>query len=329
MHSAAIIPIIIFLSGNMFAGTSSWVEDIFGQVGGDVALNQIAIPGTHDSATDLMTIDSPLSSAQPKIASFIPGVVLRWGLTQDQSVGEQLRGGVRYLDIRAEHHEGKWMTFHGLISNPLPEVLAEIGEFATKHPKEIIIVDFQHILGQTKTLPSLVKMILNNDSLSKRLAGKNELSVSSNLVDFWQRDKNVILLMTRLQDLSDESEYLWPRTIENPWSNTRHTTKVIDDLTKQIVNRNTDLLYVSQAVLTADPLMMLTGWMRGVPSLKDMAVKWMNPELPSLIPKIAKRALDVGKNMNIVIVDFYQHSKIVPLCLDINQKLAASHQQGH
>jgi hypothetical protein len=101
-------------------------------------LGHIVIPGTHDSGA--FTFLVPFAQ------------------TQDRNLGEQLEGGIRYLNLRVLwstdllnlgfetntfylHHERS--TSDGMKFEPQ---LQKIAQFAEKHPKEIIILDVTHLV---------------------------------------------------------------------------------------------------------------------------------------------------------------------------------------
>ena len=130
--------------------TSNWMKN----VSDDKLLSEIALPGTHDSATQYVHL--------PYLAQ-----------CQALSLGDQLEGGYRYLDIRLKADpETKTMTFHhgpaacqkdhGLFapSLDLNDGLEYCYKFLDEHPTETIVFvvkqedsklapsDFQDILAE-------------------------------------------------------------------------------------------------------------------------------------------------------------------------------------
>jgi hypothetical protein len=104
----------------------------------DKKLAEIVIPGTHDSGTYQLAWG--LASATAK--------------TQNVSIGEQLKDGIRYLDLRvteARHtgcaDDSVWWLFHTFDSYRLQDALDEIATFVKKpaNSKEVIILDLQEI----------------------------------------------------------------------------------------------------------------------------------------------------------------------------------------
>jgi hypothetical protein len=105
----------------------------------DKRLAQIVIPGTHDSGTYQMGWGEGINVAK----------------TQNVSIGEQLKDGIRYLDLRTREAKHKgcaddsvWWIVHGdYWSYRLQDALDEIATFVKKpaNSKEVIILDLQAI----------------------------------------------------------------------------------------------------------------------------------------------------------------------------------------
>ena len=151
-------------------GSARWMETTFADHS-DRTLGQMLIPGTHDSGTSQIRVTPPctkeLIAGQPttfKIGSDMdPCVVAGLARSQDQNFDGQLRGGVRYLDMRVGVPADQLIPAtptpspqpedplsvplvlqHSFVSQPLNEGLTQILEFVAKHPREQIILDFQH-----------------------------------------------------------------------------------------------------------------------------------------------------------------------------------------
>lgn len=170
---------------NVPAGSRSnadWMASIFASKP-NVTLGQMLIPGTHDSGTAAIDTSPPCehtfnvgeSTLSQLGGSVNPCVVTGLTRTQTQSLGEQLESGIRYLDLRvgvpqdqvAREESLPTLTKgtaasvplvlqHVLVSQPLVQGLDEVIGFATKHPKEQVILDFQHL-----NLPSSPPAVLS------------------------------------------------------------------------------------------------------------------------------------------------------------------------
>lgn len=151
-------------------GSATWMETTFAN-NSDWTLGQMMIPGTHDSGTAGIRVNPPCTTeiiaGQPrtiKLGSGIdPCVVAGMARSQEQNFDGQLRGGVRYLDMRVGVPADQLIPAtptpspqpedplsvplvlqHSFVSQPLTEGLSQILDFVAKHPREQVILDFQH-----------------------------------------------------------------------------------------------------------------------------------------------------------------------------------------
>ena len=294
--------------------TANWMESLY-EHQPDHRLKDVIIPGTHNSGTDEMTSDSAKSSDLSGALRAAPrGAIKAWSKTQNHGVYQSLLHGIRYLDLRVEEDRGTWWTYHGLRSNSLTSVLDQIGRFAKSHRREIVIVDFQSMIGFPSVAP-LVSYMEHHPGLGERLI-PHDATDDVTFKTLWQMDRNILIMMNQ----ATGSDMIWPRHIHNPWPNTRHSDRVMEALKNQIKIRPTRGFYVSQAIVTPDAHVITTGWLGGVKSLEDMARKWMNPEYQSFIPELNRIARTAGSSLNIVIADFYEYGDFVATCLRQNQR---------
>ncbi|MFN8126667.1 MAG: transglycosylase family protein [Candidatus Nanopelagicales bacterium] len=148
--------------------TADWMQVVFDQARGRT-LSHILIPGTHDSGANGIRDRAP---CRPKViagASSVfavgaeknPCVAAALARAQDQGLGAQLRGGVRYLDIRVGVPADKVITHprppaknplkvplvlqHNYVSQSVDKALSQVLRFADDHPREQIIFDIQHV----------------------------------------------------------------------------------------------------------------------------------------------------------------------------------------
>ena len=110
---------------------------------GRCTLREVAMPGSHNAGTAALT--RRISKHAPTIYKAVPGFIRRWSVCQSLTVGEQLRAGSRYIDIRsAVTSDGKVVYVHANVGRPVEEALSDIGEFINTTTHEVVIVDFQH-----------------------------------------------------------------------------------------------------------------------------------------------------------------------------------------
>ncbi len=103
-----------------------WMADIKD----DISLKDLTIPGTHDSGADYGCPDP---------------VYDQYGECQDWSIAEQLKNGIRYLDIRLKYDDEDLLIHHGPCyqRKNFESVLKDIKAFLTANPSEAIIMRFK------------------------------------------------------------------------------------------------------------------------------------------------------------------------------------------
>lgn len=177
-------------------------------------IRSLVLPGTHDSNTnDLLK----------------PWYALPFAITQKLTLTEQLKRGVRYLDIRftgankiktklfekdVNLENPNWhkicqqanetiLTGHGITSGkPLFPVLKEVANFVQLNPTEFVIVKMQQ--ENTKLTPlqkrALVEFIRLN--FKSNLITDVDLNIwfqlpNTEIGDIWQHEKNALVIMRR------------------------------------------------------------------------------------------------------------------------------------
>lgn len=90
----------------------------------ELTLAQISLPGTHDSG------------------ALHNGASFGFAKCQSWSVRDQLRAGIRFLDIRCRHLDDRFHIYHGIIDQQLTfaEVRDTCRDFLVKNPSECIVM---------------------------------------------------------------------------------------------------------------------------------------------------------------------------------------------
>lgn len=150
------------------AGAADWMADVYDGARTTTLIDMI-IPGTHDSGSDAIKDRAPcaiepiagISSVFTLAAEQNPCTAAALARAQKQSLAGQLRGGVRYLDIRIGVPASKvidaprppaknpakvpLVLHHNYVSVPLASGLRDVARFVANHPKEQVIFDIQHV----------------------------------------------------------------------------------------------------------------------------------------------------------------------------------------
>lgn len=137
-------------------GSADWMKEL----DGELPLNQIVLPGSHDSATQYV-----------QLAFF--------SKCQALSVAEQLEAGCRYLDIRlgVDGHNDTFKLMHGFTNcrtspfNPvdklyLDDLLDDCYDFLKKHPTETVVfaVKQEHGKDSVAVFESMLNSYIREDA---------------------------------------------------------------------------------------------------------------------------------------------------------------------
>ncbi len=146
---AALIAVLLLLLAFLPLETartdaSDWMADL----DGDRPLSTLAIPGTHDSGALYSIADVA-------------------GKCQSQSITEQLKAGVRFLDIRLQLRGDRLAVVHSIVDQmtDFADVLADIAAFLRAHPTEFLIVSIKQdaeAIGANTTFADAVEEALSS-----------------------------------------------------------------------------------------------------------------------------------------------------------------------
>lgn len=195
---------------NNFKG-AKWMEELADDIQ-DKPLCQVGLPGTHDSGTytfdkemgaspdsDLtMTIQDKLDKG--RLLGALTDVILknvfeRLCQCQDISIKEQLEAGVRYLDLRVARHEetGKYYTCHGVYCADMVHVMNDINEFLSANPKEIVLLDFNHLhaMDEDDHKREFVNDIVF-PALGDKVADSTQVQANSPCSEYWDKGMQAV-----------------------------------------------------------------------------------------------------------------------------------------
>ena len=115
--------LLLFLNLEGVKASAADYENWMARIRDDRLISDLSIPGTHDSAARYEKFDGTAKC-------------------QSLSLDDQLKCGVRYLDIRCRHYNNAFSIHHGCVYQHLnfDNVLTSCKNFLKKHPKETIIM---------------------------------------------------------------------------------------------------------------------------------------------------------------------------------------------
>ncbi len=152
------------------SGPADWMYGIYATKP-SMPLSKMIIPGTHDSGAYAIPVSPPcklmtLAGGNPiyvAAAKANPCGAAKLAKAQSGSLGDQLNAGIRYLDLRVGVPLNRVVTpaqakipakdpaavplylQHSYISVKLTTGLTDVLAYAAGHPREQVILDFQHL----------------------------------------------------------------------------------------------------------------------------------------------------------------------------------------
>ncbi len=291
----------------------SWMHELYG-ARPQTLLRDVVIPGTHDAATYGISASSDVAKGQPFIYNLAKPVVAGWSLTQHRTTAEQLRDGIRYLDLRVTEHRGELVIVHGMISVSLLEVLQEVEDFCAAQPEEIVILDFQEMPGKAHRESfnaSLQKV------LGARLVPDSFAADSVTFGQLWDAGKSVICLL-KDGKLADAQPHFWKRSRQftHTWANATDLERLRGRLEEDLAERDRDRFLCSFLTFTPEVETIIQKGLMSGEDLQQLSSPLVDK--PGLwIPDW----LDRGLPVNIVAADFYDTTDLVSACLAANLRL--------
>lgn len=216
---------------------NDWMRDLKSIIG-DKPLNQIFIPGTHDSGTYSLSDTIAKNAEIPTELNYLKylfglgyivnSVVKKLSIAQDRTIEQQLNDGIRFLDLRVSYNDSKkdFYIVHGLFGPPLADVLAQIKTFAERRQREILIIqigDMRYMPNGEKDYAELARRF--KDAFAGRIFLRSDVTgPSATLNQLWAKNKQIFLIHDRYDQMhnlsNDYKEIMWPRDfLLSKWAN--------------------------------------------------------------------------------------------------------------
>lgn len=322
-----------------FIPTNKWME-VMSNVIIKKPLCQVAMPGTHDSGTydfaeklgaapdsDLCkTIQEKLECGPgfigkigEKIAVKVLDIVYkRLCQCQDLSIAQQLNEGIRYLDLRvASLGDDQFYTCHGVYCVNMDTILDEVKQFMDAHPKEIIVLDFNHFYAMSANHHTLFSRRVV-EKLGGKIANQKggALRPDSPVGEYWKKGAQAVVIYhdDATQKASDGK--FWIRgCIQSKWPNSNESDALKVKLKATIQERPPKMFFVLQGILTPDTELIKKEILesKGSMSIKTIA-KRASQKVTNWVENEWHDAIH-----NIVIVDFFKDCSMVTSIINLNK----------
>ena len=304
--------------------STNWMETTTGLSA--KALNEIYIPGTHDSGTYgiVSVYNRPVNDAfapdgeNPIVrAGQFVGLSDKWAKAQERTIQEQLEDGMRYLDLRpCREKSGNLRVCHSLYGPNMGDILDQIHTFATAHPKEIVIVEMSHFAGMSTpdhtNLQTLIQQRIGSNLLDASLG----VGPSTKLGDVWSKQPGKSVLV--VYDGASPPAFAVPENkTTTSWIETWDKQKKHDSFANAIQGMPTDTFFELSGQATPDSSGTLIersidpigNYPTSLRALADetnpVVLGWIQSEWST-------------KRLNLIAVDFENRTCLYPLTLALN-----------
>lgn len=312
-----------------------WMENLAGVIG-DLPINELRLPGTHDAGTfSIPRTGATIAAAQGDIGvAQLEGLpqefVIGAQITQDRTFTDQFDDGIRYLDFRVVCDPDGLFIVHTFRGAPVKDALDEIAAWTGLHPQEVVFLDVQKNYGcgvQTYTGVNGVQILGNErltqmviDAFGPRLAKRPPFANSPTTLNSLVASGTNVVPFFIDTNFAETSELWWLRA-GNALANGAGMTNIWDPITTmpemfaflqasgpKFGDRGDSQLLLG-SIATSPMFPKDTGiakwysdWQGGrqVPSLRDFIAERVLPEMPSMIKALA------AAGYNVLSTDFYE-----------------------
>ena len=338
------------------------------------SLNELFLLGTHNSATchidpqfiaqcpdnvrkSLVAPDAP--SGLQKLPAMVEAkafkTVAGWARTQEVGVGQQLREGVRFLDLRIAPRDvgcagvQLWVV-HALFSQRLLDVFCEVVDFLqnplsppsrgadqhgndTDHPcsDELVMIDLQRLIGWTALRDdALLVSDVENSGLRKYLF-EAPFDCRTPLHVLWESSpRKRVLLSAPRTSVQPSWLYRTGEDVVAPWADQCEAKKLQPALLQQLdqfvcsyaTSTKPRPVYVVQAILTPRTWNVVKGIMapaKAHRSVLDLS-KHVNSRMLELFVQMAtKRKFEQPRVGLVLLLDYFHlFEDTVRVCIELN-----------
>ncbi|XP_050410374.2 PI-PLC X domain-containing protein 3-like [Patella vulgata] len=284
----------------------------------ETPLNQLAIPGCHDSGAYEFDRNEGLFPDAPNALKCLYCIfgrctcIYRWAKTQNMNFLQQLTAGIRYFDLRVttKPDTEDLYFYHTLYADKVEPCLRIMYRFLDEHPKEVIILDFNHFNKEMKNArhEQLIKMIL--EIFGDKVCPLQDTG-SLTLNKLWSGKLQVIVIYHHATNNSK----IWPGSvIRSPWFNTTDVNRLEEGLENVYKNSGDhEQIFLSyQGVLTPDTCFTVNNCCQSLKTaLADKAS-------PAVVTWLSTKVAGPNK-MNICLIDFADQYEFMSTILAFNK----------
>lgn len=293
----------------------NWMEQIAPFIA-DLKINDIMIPGSHDSGCY-------------NSASFLGKP---WVKTQNYSITQQLKSGVRYFDLRFAYFEGKIPAFkisHDVWNTdvPLEDVTTALKDFLEKNPKEVVVLKLSHFRDfNDDAHQKFAKYFISDSQLGKFMVQKSPDAIANNnatsnltMSQMWNLNQRLLVItdneqLTAIEKESDLISKLWSEDcMTSKWCNTLEV-KELEQKCSEVVNADHAFLWALELILTPDTEYVVKNYLTGG------SVEKLSEEVNPYVKQWLYQKPDWRNKVNLFVVDFFQSPDWINIAIKANKE---------
>lgn len=236
-----------------------------------LSLTDLLLPGSHDAAAFNLTRNIMVGGQLSIVHRLIvfgqhlglpfESITVPWSETQTLSVYDQLRLGVRYLDLRAGWTGTTFVGFHTCSGRPFAEILAEIAQFLEEHPTEGLLIEVGHLFNagpvERAKLAAMISASLG-PFLYPRPASGGPPTLP--LAAMRASGRRVVLTFDDPTILDRNTDFWQPDLLYNTWANTDRMDRLWTYAASLLEQHTTARAALTAAVAQPPPALWKLTW---------------------------------------------------------------------
>lgn len=286
-------------------------------------VKDLVIPGSHDSGAFFLDQSLEVGPDEPQsihnlvtvFGRMAKSVIHSWSITQTLNIYEQLKSGIRYLDLRValRPQDNEIRIVHGLYGCSVFEVLEDIKRFVSERPKEIVFIDFNHFYNMdSEAHQRLADSLLGMFAEILRAPGDDNMNFT--LQDMWGNEEKVVIFYNNF-DVTTCYPCFWPSSfLSSPWANVADKKELLKFLNEKCLKTelSPNCFHVTQGVLTPQTSTVIQNMSS---SLKDCLSLRCNFHLTGWLKALCDSKFH---KFNIIITDFVEYGEFIPTVISMN-----------
>ena len=309
------------LWGHKSLTPENWMKNLYHKLP-ETRLRDILIPGTNNSGSYNILKTSPLTPKANKLFLLNKELTSNWVKTQNLTVFEQLKNGIRYIDLKLIKHKGQFVLANGLVSTSLDDVLEDLRLWATTHPYEIVLIDTNFNLQTLSEAKELHRAFSSHIGpfLAFPLLPPNLLTFK----DLWVKEKGKPLILLTPSFFKKLSPRYWDKkkALQLNKTNAQNKRALLEQILyggkkgSGLYEQDWSKFYISELIFKPNTKTIAEAFFKN--KAPDGLFNFSKPLFKTL-SKSVRYWLQKGLPVNIIKMDFFEKTNLIATCLEANK----------